>query len=92
MPVNMEAPTIDTLSNQGLLKEKCELKIDEYGFLPCLHDAIYHSVDGAYFCDLDSLEITVKSTLMNVLVSHISMNIYSCDCMSSGVTGYMVRL
>jgi hypothetical protein len=54
-----------------------ELGIDECGSQPSLHGDMCQDVLGAYFCDCATfLETTVNSTMMNVPVSHVSMEVY----------------
>jgi hypothetical protein len=57
----------------------CELEIDECGTQPSLHHATFQDALGAYSetTHLDSLKTTVISTLMNVPVSHVSMEDYA---------------
>jgi hypothetical protein len=63
---------------QEYSNENYELEIDECGSHTCLHVDIHQDavVLTTMTMHLVSLETTVNSTLMNVIVSHISMGIY----------------
>ena len=54
----------------------CELEIDDCGSQLCCHGVRMLLELTSVILHLDSLETTVNSTLMNVPVSHVSMEVY----------------
>lgn len=61
-----------------------EFDIDECGSQRCLHGAMCQDAPTSMTVYLDSLETTMNSTLMNVPVSYVSMEI--CVWMEETIT------